>query len=99
MIKVVLQAIPTYTMSLFKLLKNPCNIINVMLSRFWWSSQQEENKIKWRSWEKMLIQKSRGEMGFRDLESFNKALLAKQGWRFLQNPQSMAAISFKEKYF
>lgn len=43
--KIVLQAIPTYTMTVFKLPKNLCNKINVMLSRFWWSSQQKENKI------------------------------------------------------
>jgi hypothetical protein len=37
--------------------------------------------------------------GFRDLECFNMTLLTKQGWRIIQNPNSMLARIFKEKYF
>lgn len=39
MIKVVLQAIPSYTMSVFKLSKKLCKEINLMLSKFWWGNQ------------------------------------------------------------
>lgn len=38
-------------------------------------------------------------MGFRDLEVFNKALLAKQGWRLFHFPDSLVAVIRKEKYF
>lgn len=38
-------------------------------------------------------------MGYRDLEMFNLALLAKQGWRLLQRPDTLAATIFQEKYF
>lgn len=43
--------------------------------------------------------KNQGGMGFRDLESFNLAMLAKQGWHFLQHPDSIASRIFKAKYF
>lgn len=38
-------------------------------------------------------------MGFRDLSSFNLALLAKQGWRPMNHPNSLLHKILKEKYF
>ncbi|XP_035551737.1 uncharacterized protein LOC118349897 [Juglans regia] len=99
LIKVVLQSIPTFTMGVFKLSIKLCKEINIMLSKFRWGSQQEGRGMVWRKWEKMSMQKGKGGMGFRDMESFNVALLAKQGWRILKYPMSLAAVLLKEKYF
>jgi hypothetical protein len=38
-------------------------------------------------------------MGFRDLHAFNIAMLAKQGWRMIQNSDSLCAQILKAKYY
>ena len=37
-------------------------------------------------------------MGFRDLQAFNLAMLAKQGWRLHEEPSSLMARLYKAKY-
>lgn len=70
-----------------------------MMHTFWWGHMSKESKIHWMSWDKMGKSKSVGVLGFKDLIMFNKALLAKQGWRFIQNPSSLTTQIFKAKYF
>lgn len=52
------------------------------------------NKINWIGWHKLTRSKNLGGLGFRDLHAFNLAMLARQGWRLLTQPDSLCA-----KYF
>lgn len=70
-----------------------------MLSRFWWSHNQKDKSIQWRSWAKLSVSKTMGEMDFRNLESFNKAFLIKQEWKILQYLLSLVAQILSEIYF
>lgn len=38
-------------------------------------------------------------MGFRELSSFNMAMLGKQVWRIIQNPNSLLSRILEAKYF
>lgn len=47
----------------------------------------------------MKLSKEEGGLGFRDLHSFNMAMLARQGWRLLQAPDSLCARVLRAKYY
>jgi hypothetical protein len=99
LIKAVAQSIPTYAMSCFDLTKTLCDDIGMMIARFWCAQQENENKLHWISWERMCSRKEKGGLGYRDLHLFNLAMLARQGWRLLMEPESLCTRVLKAKYY
>lgn len=100
MLKNVLQAIPAYAMSCFLLPKSLCEEIQRVMNAFWWQNNSTSNKgIRWLSWQKMCMMKNNGGLGFRDIKGFNIALLSKQCWKLVNEPDSLMARVLKAKYY
>ncbi|KAK3211112.1 hypothetical protein Dsin_015818 [Dipteronia sinensis] len=99
LIKAVIQSIPTYAMSMFRLPKSLISEIHRLCARFWWGGSMEKRKMHWCKWRKLCTRKEEGGLGFKNLETFNRALLAKQGWRILKNLESLVARVLKGCYF
>jgi hypothetical protein len=100
LIKSVLQSIPTYFMSIFTIPSSLCDEIEKMMNSFWWGHSGARNKgIHWMSLDKLSLHKNDGGMGFKNLTAFNLALLGKQGWCIMSNPDILISQLYKAKYF
>jgi hypothetical protein len=47
LLKAIIQAIHTYSMSIFLLPKALCSDLNSMIQKFWWGQQKNEKRIHW----------------------------------------------------
>jgi hypothetical protein len=98
LLKAVIQAIPTYSMSVFMLLQSLCLEINSLMEKFWWG-HQDKTHVHWMSWKQLGVSKANGGMGYRDLGSFNKALLAKQAWRLWHLPNNFLSKIMEANFY
>ncbi|KAM2676113.1 hypothetical protein EV1_002811 [Malus domestica] len=85
LIKAVVYAVPTE--------------LDALIANFWWGKKKDESRIHWKSWETICLPKTVGGLGFSSFSDFNKALLAKQFWRLIQEPESFWAKVLKGGYF
>lgn len=69
------------------------------MKRFWWANNKSLKGIHWSKWEPLCKPKCLGGLGFKAMFLFNKALLAKQVWRILDQPHCLLARVFKARYF
>lgn len=99
LIKAVAQARPTYCMSCFRLPHSLCEELTQMIAKFWWGQSGEESKIHWLNWKKLCTPKKDGGLGFRDFHCFNLAMLSKQGWRMIQDTDSLLTRVLRARYY
>ncbi|XP_023633877.1 uncharacterized protein LOC111829331 [Capsella rubella] len=99
MIKLVASALPTYVMSCFRLPKTITSKLTSAVAKYWWSSNGQTGGMHWKAWDKLCSSKQVGGLGFRDVNDFNSALLAKQLWRLIEVPDSLFAKVFKGRYY
>lgn len=53
--KSVLQAVSTYTVSVFQFAKSFCTQLVSVSSNFWWGAKDGECKVHWIGWPKMCL--------------------------------------------
>ena len=99
LLKAVLSAIPNHSMQCFKLPQSLCKRIQSALTQFWWDSKEGKRGMSLVAWNTMIKSKRNGGLGFRDIQSFNDAPLAKISCRILSLPSSLLARFLAGKYF
>ncbi|XP_024033517.1 uncharacterized protein LOC112095650 [Citrus clementina] len=100
LLKIVAQAMPNYTMNIYLLPLELCRELERMMNSFWWGKKGNgSGGITWMKWDRLCKPKTHGGIGFKRLHLFNVAMLGKQGWRLLTNPNTLVARRFKARYY
>ena len=86
-------------MSCFLLPQEIIRKLTSAISRFWWSTKNNNRGLHWIAWKNICTPKAKGGLGFRDFKNFNLALLAKQLWRLVHYPNYLLARVLKGRYY
>lgn len=97
LLKSYLQSIPTYALTLFRILGKFSNAIDEIQRNFLWSGTEDKKRMALIPWDKICKPKLEGDLSIRSTRSMNKSLLAKQGWRFYHDNKEWSSI-WKNKY-
>ena len=84
-------------MFILKFPKKLCEVICSRVAKFWWAKGDKDHGIYWKNG--FTCGKCKGGLGFKDFTLMNLALLAKQAWRIINNPNSLWVRFSKAVYF
>lgn len=98
LINSVLDALPTYMMSLFPIPVNVVKRIDAMRRKFLWQGNNNDNKIHLVKWDTLSVSKKKGGLGIRNLRVQNHSLMMKWFWRYGSNENSLWKEVIKGKY-
>jgi hypothetical protein len=90
LIKANVAAIPSYTMSTYMLPISLCNTLDRGFKKIWWGFPKDKSRnLSLKSWSSICMPRSHGGLGIRDMKSANLALIAKLGWKILNNSENI----------
>jgi hypothetical protein len=96
--KAVLQAIPTYLLSVFPAPAGILQKIRSIQRNFLWRGAEDKKKWVLVAWEKLCWPKSKGGLGLQDPQTTNVAYGEKLWWRWVKDSSSPWENLWKEKY-
>ncbi|XP_026445863.1 uncharacterized protein LOC113346321 [Papaver somniferum] len=99
LIRSVLDPVSNHVMSMLKIPKGLLNRLNKYKKNFLCGGDKDKRTLHKLRWIKVCFPIEYGEIGIRDLELNNLALLAKMAWRVSNNPESDVSSLLKVKYY
>ena len=98
LIKLVIIASPLFYLSFFKAPKQLCKTIRTIQSNFFWGWNSEGKKIHWVAWNRVCRPVEKGGLGYKDVQKFNFALLAKWKCRLRTGEEGAWRDVIESKY-
>jgi len=100
LINSVLDALPTYMMSVYPMPASVRDRLDAIRRNFLWQGNCDPNKHKFHlvKWNEVLVSKKEGGLGTRNLKIQNHSLLMKWLWRFASQEQSLWKDTIKARY-
>ncbi|XP_026451501.1 uncharacterized protein LOC113351782 [Papaver somniferum] len=98
LVKHIGQDIPLYQMWAFLIPKHLCRQMDAHFCKFWWgeSLDPKDRMLHILGWDTLCSPKSEGGLGFRKYELNNLAMLARNAWKIIENPDCMLAKILKD---
>ncbi|OIS95712.1 cbl-interacting serinethreonine-protein kinase 9, partial [Nicotiana attenuata] len=98
LINSVLDAMPTYMMSLFSIPVNVVKRIDALRRNFLWEGNSEKKKFHLVKWNSLTTSKKTGGLGIKNLRVQNHSLMMNWLWKFAADEQSLWREVVREKY-
>lgn len=86
-------------MNLFLIPIGICEDIERKMNGYLWGRESTGKGVKWMTWAKLCMPKKCEGLGVREPRKVNLAMLAKQGGRFIHQPNGLASRVMKAKYY
>ncbi|CAL1395909.1 unnamed protein product [Linum trigynum] len=97
-VKSITSSIPIYPMHTELLPVNICRTLDRINRGFIWGDTDNQKKLHLVGWPQLLLPKNNGGLGIRSTREVNISMLAKSGWRLLQEKDSLWVQMVRAKY-
>lgn len=98
LIKSVIQATLTYSMSTFRFPTRLCNDLDALIRKFWWGAGNSNKFMALKAWKDICKPKDKGSLGIKRFTDINSSLLAKLGWKVATGEETLWTRMLKAKY-